>query len=165
MSKKQQPNYDVGFERPPRHTQFRKGTSGNPKGRPKASRNRASLLEDVLLEKVTINENGARRQITKGEAVLKQLVNKAATGDSRSAHMILDEIRAIDARLPAAHDEDDQEEGAQMLMLERLTVAERLELRRLVAKAQGDAQPSDVAGPKETHPDSDRSEKHVPHDE
>jgi hypothetical protein len=32
MSKKQPPNYDVGFERPPRHTQFRKGTSGNSQG-------------------------------------------------------------------------------------------------------------------------------------
>jgi Family of unknown function (DUF5681) len=165
MSKKQPPNYDVGFERPPRLTQFRKGTSGNPKGRPKGSPNRATLLEAALVEKVMVNENGERRQITKGEAILKQLVNKAAAGDPRSAQMILGEIRAIDARLPVAHDEDDQEDSAQMVMLERLTVAERLELRRLVAKAQGDAQTSDVASPEETPSDSGQSEKHDPHDE
>jgi hypothetical protein len=165
MSKKQLPNYDVGFERPPRHAQFRKGTSGNPNGRPKGSPNRATLLEAALLEKVTVHENGERKQITKGAAILKQLVNKAAAGDPRSAQMILGEIRAIDARLPVARDEDDQEDSAQMVMLERLTVTERLELRRLVAKAQGDVQPSEAGGPEETPADSNQGEKHDPHDE
>jgi len=73
--------YDVGFGKPPKPSQFRKGFSGNPKGRPKGRRNLAAVLERTLREKVVINENGVRRTITKLEAAVKQLVNQAASGD------------------------------------------------------------------------------------
>ena len=73
--------YDVGFGKPPKPSQFRKGFSGNPKGRPKGRRNLATVLERALQEKVIINENGVRRTVTKLEAAVKQLVNQAASGD------------------------------------------------------------------------------------
>jgi hypothetical protein len=73
--------YEIGFAKPPQHSRFRKGLSGNPKGRPKGRRNLATVLERTLQEKVVINENGVRRRVTKLEAAIKQLVNKAATGD------------------------------------------------------------------------------------
>jgi Family of unknown function (DUF5681) len=73
--------YNVGFGKPPKPSQFRKGLSGNPKGRPKGSRNLATVLERTLKEKVVINENGVRRTVTKLEAAVKQLVNHAASGD------------------------------------------------------------------------------------
>jgi hypothetical protein len=73
--------YEIGFGKPPKHSKFRKGFSGNPKGRPKGRRNLATVLERTLQEKVVINENGARRTVTKLEAAVKQLVNKAAAGD------------------------------------------------------------------------------------
>jgi Family of unknown function (DUF5681) len=73
--------YDVGFGKPPKASQFRKGSSGNPKGRPKGRRNLATVLERTLQEKVVINENGVRRTVTKLEAAVKQLVNQAASGD------------------------------------------------------------------------------------
>src|ERR1035437_5871182 len=76
--------YDVGFGKPPSHGQFRKGVSGNPRGRPKGKRNLATVLERTLEEKVVINENGERKTVTKLEAALKQMVNKAAGGDLRS---------------------------------------------------------------------------------
>jgi hypothetical protein len=72
--------YDVGFGKPPKPSQFRKGFSGNPKGRPKGRCNLATVLERALQEKVVINENGVRRTVTKLEAVAKQLVNQAASG-------------------------------------------------------------------------------------
>ena len=73
--------YDVGFGKPPKPSQFRKGFSGNPKGRPKGRRNLATVLERTLQERVVINENGVRRTVTKLEAAVKQLVNRAASGD------------------------------------------------------------------------------------
>lgn len=73
--------YEVGFCKPPKNTRFQKGRSGNPQGRPKGSRNLASVLERTLRERVVINENGTRRIVTKLEAAVKQLVNKAASGD------------------------------------------------------------------------------------
>ena len=55
----------VGFRKPPQHTRFRKGRSGNPKGRPKGSPNFATALEQALSEQVTVNEGGRRYSVSK----------------------------------------------------------------------------------------------------
>jgi uncharacterized protein DUF5681 len=73
--------YDVGFGKPPKRTRFHAGVSGNPKGRPKGRRNLATILEQTLQEKIVINDNGTLRTVTKLEASVKQLVNKATSGD------------------------------------------------------------------------------------
>jgi hypothetical protein len=73
--------YGVGFGKPPKHRRFRKGVSGNPRGRPKGRRNLATVLEQTLQEKITITENGVRKSVTKLEAAVKRMVNKAASGD------------------------------------------------------------------------------------
>jgi uncharacterized protein DUF5681 len=90
MPDNKESKYEVGFQRPPRHTQFRKGTSGNPKGRPREAKNLAAVLEEALAEKVPIVENGRRRKITKRSAMIKQLVNKAASGDLRASRQLTD---------------------------------------------------------------------------
>jgi hypothetical protein len=81
---------EVGYGKPPRHTQFQSGRSGNPKGRPKGSKNSTTLIKKELLD--VANENGRQRKITKVEAIIKQLVNKAALGDHRSIALLLDKI-------------------------------------------------------------------------
>jgi len=82
------PDSHVGYCSPPEATRFKKGVSGNPRGRPKGSLNVATVLTRTLREKVTINENGRRRTVTKLEAAVKQLVNKAAGGDLRALHQL-----------------------------------------------------------------------------
>ena len=72
MSERQPPQYEVGFARPPRQTQFRKGTSGNPKGRPRGSKSLSTLLTETLDEKVVVRENGRCGRITKRAAMIKQ---------------------------------------------------------------------------------------------
>src|SRR5215204_1766862 len=54
-------DYDVGYKKPPVHTRFRKGRSGNPRGRPKGSANYLTTLRRVLAQKVTITELGNTR--------------------------------------------------------------------------------------------------------
>jgi hypothetical protein len=84
MPAKDRTKYPVGFGKPPRTTRFKKGRSGNPKGRPRGSRTSLTLLEQALSEPVVVTENGQRKKITKGEALMKQVVNKAASGDARA---------------------------------------------------------------------------------
>jgi hypothetical protein len=74
-------DYAVGRGKPPVHTRFKKGQSGNPRGpRPK---NLPAPLIEALNEPVTATIDGERREITKHEAVVTQLVNKSAAADLR----------------------------------------------------------------------------------
>jgi hypothetical protein len=82
-------DYRVGYGRPPRHAQFKKGQSGNPKGRPRGAKNVATILEQALEERITITENGRRRSATKMEVIAKQLVNKAAQGHHGSIQFLI----------------------------------------------------------------------------
>jgi hypothetical protein len=79
----------VGYGKPPRHSRFRKGQSGNPRGRPKGSQSAARLARSILNEKIVIRENGKRRWITRREAMLKQLANKGIMGGLRSIREVL----------------------------------------------------------------------------
>src|SRR5208337_3426413 len=78
----------VGKGRPPRATRFRPGQSGNPRGRPRRARGLGGLLATALREKVEAKENGRKRRLTKLEAAVTQLVNRAAKGDQRATQFV-----------------------------------------------------------------------------
>jgi uncharacterized protein DUF5681 len=75
---------DVGYKRPPRHSQFKPGQSGNPRGRPAGVRNLKADLLDELREDVTICENGREQRVSKQRAVIKTLVAAAIKGNLRA---------------------------------------------------------------------------------
>ena len=83
-----QPDYEVGYGRPPKATQFKPGQSGNRKGRPKGAQNLTTLLEKELNSLVPVTENGRRKNVSKKKVMTKQLVNKAAAGDLKAAAMV-----------------------------------------------------------------------------
>jgi len=88
----------VGYCTPSEATRFKKGVSGNPKGRPKGSLNVATVLTKTLRERVVINEHGQRKTVTKLEAALKQLVNKAASGELPALRQLIELARDAEAR-------------------------------------------------------------------
>jgi hypothetical protein len=107
-------DYDVGYGKPPKTTRFQKGQSGNPKGRPKGSKNLSTLLEEELEQPVLITENGRRKKITKRRASMKQLVNRAASGEHRALQILINylhdhEKQAASSAPDLLIDEADQE--------------------------------------------------------
>jgi hypothetical protein len=82
-------NNEVGYGNPPGHTRFVKGQSGNPNGRPRGSQNLSTILDKVGRERVRVTENGRVRYITKREATILQLVNKAVAGDLNATRVLL----------------------------------------------------------------------------
>ncbi|MFZ1006329.1 MAG: DUF5681 domain-containing protein, partial [Candidatus Sulfotelmatobacter sp.] len=87
------PKKRIGYSNPPRHTQFPVGKSGNPKGRPKGSKNFATVIERELNDRVPVTENGKRKKISKREAIAKQVINKAAGGDLKAAQTVFNQTR------------------------------------------------------------------------
>ena len=81
-------NYEVGYGKPPKEHRFPKGRSGNPKGRPKGSQNMQTIMSKVLGQKITVNEGGKTRQVTKREGVATAQVNKAIRGDTKAAEYV-----------------------------------------------------------------------------
>lgn len=91
MSEMPQPAEDVGYGRPPRSTRFKKGRSGNPRGRPRNLR-REVPYDAVLGRMVTIRENGLERRVTAAEAFILQLTKRGLEGCSASARASLASI-------------------------------------------------------------------------
>lgn len=92
--------YQVGFGKPPKNSQFRKGVSGNPGGRPKGSRNLATILQDILQETVVVQENRKRRRVSKSEAMFRNLVNRAISGDMAAIKRVTELVPAQEFEQP-----------------------------------------------------------------
>jgi len=84
--------YEVGYGKPPRNTQFKKGQSGNPKGRLKGRKNMHTILSNVLDRNVTITENGQPRKVKFMEALVNQMAAKALNGTTREQILLLKAI-------------------------------------------------------------------------
>src|ERR1700737_5610604 len=108
-------DYEVGYGKPPRHTRFELGRSGNPQGRPGGSKNLLTLLNEALKEPVIVVENGRRRKIPKRQAITTQLVNRSAQADLKAIQILLTMLRDIEdpadpgAAIPAAFPEADEQ--------------------------------------------------------
>lgn len=82
-------DYPVGYKRPPKHCRFRKGVSGNPKGRPKGTLNIATLFWKILHQKIRVNGPDGSRLMTKVEVALSQLVNRGLKGDPKAVREVV----------------------------------------------------------------------------
>lgn len=96
MSNNDDQGYEVGYGKPPKNTQFKTGLSGNPKGRPPGSKNinLRYLLEKELERKIKIKGSGEEQKISLKNAIIRQMVNKAAQGQQRSAEFLFKFLNA-----------------------------------------------------------------------
>jgi hypothetical protein len=88
----QNDDYEVGYRKPPKASRWRKGQSGNRRGRLKGTRNLKTELTEELGEIINIKERGAPRKITKQRALIKAMTAKAVHGDTRAATILINII-------------------------------------------------------------------------
>lgn len=95
-------DYKVGKYRPPIHTQFKKGDGRKRPGRPKGSKNIATLVLEAAREQVTVTIDGKKRRISKQQSAAIQLANAGAMGNEKLLLKFIDLIADIEARAEAA---------------------------------------------------------------
>lgn len=137
--------YAVGHGKPPRATRFRPGRSGNPKGRPKGSKNFSTVIQQELDARIVVTENGRRKTISKRQAIAKQLVNKAAAGDPRALPILLNEARLHEGR-----------SGGDVV--EGLGPDDEMVLARMMQRLR-EAQPASFGADDPEIPDADRGDE------
>ncbi|MBV9814132.1 MAG: hypothetical protein JO229_00100 [Alphaproteobacteria bacterium] len=120
MPRENHGDYEVGYGKPPRQTRFAKGQSGNPRGRPPGAKNLTTLLNEALDERVLVTENGGRRKVSKRQAIVTQLVNRAATADFRAIKMLLDFARDIERQSEPASAETSRFTEADEKVIEQI---------------------------------------------
>ena len=90
-------DYEVGYAKPPVHSQFKKGQSGNVKGPPKGAKSFKGLIQKELDASITVKSNGKRSKTTKRRAAATQLANAAARGDPKAIKTIMEIEEPADA--------------------------------------------------------------------
>lgn len=134
-------DYDTGYGKPPRHSQFKPGQSGNPRGRPKGTKNLKTDLKEELREIVALREGDRVVRCSKQRAIVKRLTNEGAKGDMRAIGLLIALINGCD------------EDGADARRTEPLSPEDKEVLRgiaeRLTGKSlyhdKGDEPKSEVA--------------------
>jgi hypothetical protein len=81
--------YDVGYRKPPRHTQFKTGQSGNPGGRPKGAKGFKTIIRSAMLEKVRVRTGGGERKVSRAEALVLKAIEMASKDNFRATERLL----------------------------------------------------------------------------
>lgn len=120
------PSYEVGYSRPPKATRFKPGSSGNPYGRPKGTKNFKTLFEEELRDKIMIRDGKETKSVSKQEAIIKTIMRDALKGEPKAITNLLALIMKFNlakSEEASAPDRDSASESILAAYLARLTPA------------------------------------------
>jgi Family of unknown function (DUF5681) len=138
--------YEVGFGKPPERTRFKKGRSGNPKGRPRKKPDLYSELTKVLREKVTVE--GQQERVTVQQALLLRLRDQALRGELWAGKLLQKVVTALPERGSESGPVDMRGIGAKFDLLMKKWAREK-------AEATQDLETSDAV-PDPVEPENDK---------
>jgi hypothetical protein len=120
--------YEIGYCKPPKHTRFKPGQSGNPRGRPKAEKSLGAALNDALKAKVKLRGNGKERGVSSRDAYFIRVVRDAIQGNAAAQRLLLalmERFLPINAAAPAENAEDARAEVVEKIELMRKRLLEK----------------------------------------
>ena len=118
---KDTPDYEIGYGKPPKSGQFKKGASGNPSGRPKKPADFLSALLREANSEVPINQNGKSKMVKKIEVVAKQVTNKAASGNIQAQRLLFKLLQQAEEKALAQQQDHSNKQSLYGLPAEELT--------------------------------------------
>ena len=93
---------DSGYKKPPEAGKFKPGQSGNPKGRPKGTRNLKTDLAAISQRAISVRENGKTRRMSQQKAMLLSAYSKAIQGDQKAASNLINlTLRILESAEPS----------------------------------------------------------------
>ncbi len=116
-------DYEVGYCKPSKLTQFKPGESGNPKGRPKGSKNLSTVLQDMLDQDVIITEGNKQITVSMLEALVKGLLAnsiKGKAGATNTAFKLIQQMEESNKEMSISHRQDDGSVKHQKLDFEKI---------------------------------------------
>lgn len=118
-------DYNVGYGKPPKRSQFKPGVSGCPTGRPKRDPDWLDLFDAEFKVRVPLSENGRKRRLQKKTLIVKQIVNGAIKGERASLRIATEVMAALDARSAARTEPLSAKERAAMdrAILDQITAS------------------------------------------
>ena len=127
-------SYDVGYAKPPVHSRFKAGQSGNPKGRPKGSKNLDKMIVDILDERIAVNTPTGPRRVPRIEVLLRKLIELGGKGSPRAIEQALRHYSVAQASISAAAPADrdsppdvTQADAASLAFLREMLIAGALQ--------------------------------------
>ncbi len=109
----EEPDYEVGYGKPPAKTQFRKGQSGNPAGRPKGAKNKSvparneerfnTIFVEEVYRQVKLREGDQVFEVPAIQGAIRSRTTKAIKGDYRSQKLLVGHLQDVEKENMTRH--------------------------------------------------------------